>query len=264
MRKVMMVVAVLITSCHVSMLGNSQNDGAQSTTNRTHATKNGARLTTSADASAKRSKSFAFCSAIFRLLGALGRSSSRSDARGDFRHRPSYQDLRSMGQEGVRGKWYGRAVRCNHACTPRSTRSYPPWSAPSATQGDTHLECEGRPRNRARATYARSRERCTTPRDPDDGQGRARPCPQRPRGARRRDTCGRRTWSAASSASRALWRRHPTGAAADGRRRYTATPSSVGSESNASGPGRPRLGWPDAGSVRMVPLGGGARQPCDG
>jgi hypothetical protein len=64
MRKVMMVVAVLITSCHVSMLGNNQKDGAHSTTSRTHPTKKGARLTKPADASAKRSKSFTFCSVI--------------------------------------------------------------------------------------------------------------------------------------------------------------------------------------------------------
>src|SRR4051812_8607693 len=76
MRKVMMVVAVLITSCHVSTSENSQKDGAHTTTSTTHATKNGARLTKPADASAKRSNSFAFCSAMFspRLTFALPRS----------------------------------------------------------------------------------------------------------------------------------------------------------------------------------------------
>ena len=71
MRKVMMVVAVLITSCHVSTLGKSQKDGTHRTTRRTHATKNGVRLTKPADASAKRSKSFTFCSAMSSPLGAV-------------------------------------------------------------------------------------------------------------------------------------------------------------------------------------------------
>ena len=57
-RNVMMVVTVLMTSCHVSMVLNSGRLGAQITTSNTQNTKNHALLTNRAAASANLSKKF--------------------------------------------------------------------------------------------------------------------------------------------------------------------------------------------------------------
>src|SRR3954469_5695260 len=56
MRNVMIVVAVLMISCHVSMLPMRKNDGPHTTINKTQNAKNVARLATSAAQPAKRSK----------------------------------------------------------------------------------------------------------------------------------------------------------------------------------------------------------------
>jgi hypothetical protein len=55
-RNVTIVVAVLMISCQVSMLGSTTNDGAQSTTSSTQNTKNQGRDTNSFTADANRSK----------------------------------------------------------------------------------------------------------------------------------------------------------------------------------------------------------------
>ena len=69
------VVALLMTSCHVSVLGNNGNDAAQTKTSRRQPTKNGARLVRPAAVPATRSNGEVICASshVERFPGHLPR-----------------------------------------------------------------------------------------------------------------------------------------------------------------------------------------------